>query len=114
VFEEGLAVQTSRAVVPGRPEEEYFWYGLEGFAGWAEWCVENATKLRHRLHHALEDASKLGDMFGSGAVNGHHRTGYHVADSLVAQMQRPLPDLARMAPADAAAAIREAVAEHQH
>lgn len=109
VFEEGLAVQTSRAVVPGRPEEEYFWYGLPGFEEWAKWCAEHATKLRHRLHHALEDPSKLGNMFGSGAVEGHHRTGYHVADALVAEMHTPLPELARMSPTDAASAIRDAV-----
>ncbi|MGH7687282.1 MAG: hypothetical protein ACREN2_10760 [Candidatus Dormibacteria bacterium] len=109
VFEEGLAVQTSRAVVPDRPDEEYFWYGLEGFDGWAAWCVENAGKLKHRLKHALEDPGKIGNMFGSGAVEGHHRTGYHVADSLVADMRKSLPDLARLEPTEAAAAIRAAV-----
>ena len=114
VFEEGLAVHTSRAVVPGRPEEEYFWYGLEGFEGWAQWCVDNRQKLRHRLHHALSDASKLGDMFGSGTVGGHHRTGYHLADALIAEMNRPLPELARLAPEDAAEAIRNAVAGVDH
>ncbi|HEX6539087.1 MAG TPA: hypothetical protein VF155_07905 [Candidatus Dormibacteraeota bacterium] len=109
VFEEGLAVQTSRAVVPGRPEDEYFWYGLEGFDHWAAWCADHAKKLRHRMHHALEDPSSLSQLFGSGAVEGHHRTGYHVADGLVAEMQRPLNELARLSPAEASAAIREAL-----
>jgi hypothetical protein len=53
-------------------------------------------------------------MFGSGTVSGHHRTGYHLADALIAEMNRPLPELVRLAPEDAAAAIRTAVAGVDH
>ena len=37
-FSEGMAIQASRTVVPGRPEDDYFWYGHAGFEDWLPWC----------------------------------------------------------------------------
>lgn len=108
-FSEGLAVQASRGAVPGQPENDYFWYGHEGFETWLPWCTENHDDLRSRFR-----ADSIGEVgkdaaekwFGSGLVDGHWRAGYFVADRLVADLDRPLHELAAMTIDEGADAIR--------
>lgn len=108
-FNEGLAVQASREAVPDRPEEEYFWYGVEGFENWLPWCRENRDVLLEHFKDALDDAEALEAFFGAGFVEGHWRVGFFVADELINRLDTPLRDLVRLKPDDARAAIREAL-----
>jgi len=56
---EGLAVQTSRGAFPGRPEEEYFWYGMGGFEDWLTWCREHRRNLLALFRHVPQRAPFL-------------------------------------------------------
>lgn len=114
-FSEGLAIRVSRAVAPDQPEQDYFWYGIPGFEGWPRWCEEHDTALRRQLLKVLDDPAGANDLFGSGSVEGHHRTGFHVADRLVEGMHRPLPELSTWSVAHARSAVRAALSHtHSH
>lgn len=109
---EGLAVRTSKAVVPDRPEEDHFWYGVAGFEDWLPWCRENRDTLRERFREALdwEDQAQATEaFFGSGFVEDHWRTGFFLADDLIAGIDRPLADLARLSVEDGKQLVREAL-----
>lgn len=114
-FSEGLAIRVSRAVAPDQPEQDYFWYGIPGFEGWPEWCAEHSGALRRQLLRTLDDPSGAGDLFGAGSLDGHHRTGFHVADALLESMHRPLPELAQWGVGHARSAVRAALTHtHSH
>jgi hypothetical protein len=106
-FAEGLAVRISREVVPDRPEEEYFWYGVKGFEHWLPWCRDNRDELLQRFHDALDDPDAVDAFFGAGFVDGHWRVGFFLADELVGRLETPLRDLVRWSSDDARGAIRE-------
>ncbi len=108
-FYEGTAITATRAVVPGRPEEEYFWYGHGGFAEWLPWCEEHRGDLLARFAADLDDPAAVETWFGAGLVDNRWRVGYYVADQLVRQLDRPLPELVRMSVEQARAAIRDAL-----
>lgn len=108
-FAEGLAIAASRAVVPDRPEEDYFWYGYGGFEEWLPWCREHRDDLLARFVAALDDPEAAETFFGGGLVEGRWRVGYFVADELVTALGLPLAEMAAMTVAEAQEAVREAV-----
>lgn len=112
-FSEGLAIRVSREVAPGQPEQDYFWYGIPGFEGWPVWCAEHSAGLRRQLLRMLDDPAAAQAMFGAGALDGHHRTGFYVADDVLEAMHRPLPELAGWPVSHAKSAVRAAL-QHSH
>lgn len=108
-FYEGVAIAASRAVVPARPEEDYFWYGHEGFADWLPSCREHQDELLERFRSGLDDPASVETWFGSGLVDGRWRVGYFVADVMVERLGRPLPELVAMSVDEGSAAVREAL-----
>jgi hypothetical protein len=110
-FYEGLAIHASRTVVPGRPEEDYYWYGHGGFAEWLPWCREHQDELLGQFRSALDDPGAVETWFGSGLIDGHWRVGYFIADVVAERLGRPLPELVAMSVEEARQAIREALDE---
>ena len=108
-FSEGLAIQVSKVVVPGRAEDDYFWYGHEGFEEWLPWCRGNRDDLFERFRSSLDDPETTEAFFGGGLVEGRWRVGYFVADGLVEIMDRPPAELVAMSVPDAQAAVRAAL-----
>jgi hypothetical protein len=108
-FYEGLAARVSRAVVPGRPEEDYFWYGREGFSAWLPWCREHRDELVERFRTTLDDPETGETFFGSGLIDGRWRVGYYLADDLVGRLGRSLPDLVAMTADEGRSAVRDAL-----
>lgn len=107
---EGLAVQTSKAVVPDRPEDDYFWYGVAGFEDWLPWCRDNRDVLRERFQEALdwEDQPRAVEaFFGSGFVEDHWRTGFFLADELVANADHSRAELAELTVDEGRTLVRE-------
>lgn len=109
-FSEGMATRVSREVVPGRPEEDYFWFGHEGFEDWLPWCVEHRDELVARFRDELDNEGTAETFFGSGLVEKRWRVGYYLADLVVAAMDRPLPELVALSVDEARAAVREVLA----
>ncbi|MDQ6781853.1 MAG: hypothetical protein M3063_00065 [Actinomycetota bacterium] len=108
-FYEGLAIQASKAAVGGRDEEDYFWYGYEGFGEWLPWCREHHELLRERFRASIDDSETSETFFGSGLIEGQWRTGFFLADALVGGLGLALPDLVAMTPAEGRAAIRDSL-----
>ena len=106
-FYEGVAMKAAREIVPGRPEDEYFWYGHEGFEEWLPWCRQHRNELVDAFRAGLDDPDGVELFFGSGLVDGKWRTGFFVADLLVAELDRSLAELAAMSVEEGTAAIRE-------
>lgn len=109
-FAEGMATRVSREVVQGRPEDDYFWFGHEGFEDWLPWCREHRSELLARFRDELDEPGTADTFFGSGLVEKRWRVGYYLADELVAGLGRPLPELAALNVDEARAAIRESLA----
>ncbi len=105
-FSEGLAIQVSRSVVPGRAQEDYFWYGHTGFEDWLPWCREHRDELVELFAASLDEPDATERFFGGGLVENRWRVGYFVADELVGALGRPLPELARMSVDEGRDAIR--------
>jgi hypothetical protein len=108
-FYEGVAIQASRALVPGRDEYDYFWYGHAGFEAWLPWCQEHRDELLERLRASLDDPEATETFFGGGLVDGQWRVGYFLADVVVAGLGRPLPELVAMSVAEGQEAVRAAL-----
>ena len=109
-FSEGLATRVSRQVVPDRPEDDYFWFGHEGFEDWLPWCVEHRDELVARFREELDEEGTAETFFGAGLVEKRWRVGYYLADLLVGSMDAPLPELVALSLDEARAAVREALA----
>jgi len=105
-FYEGMAIAATRTVVPGRPPDDYFWYGHGGFADWLPWCEEHRDQLLDRFKTDLDDPVAVETWFGAGLVEGKWRVGYYLADQLVTRLDRPLPELVAMSVDEAKEAIR--------
>ena len=110
-FSEGLATRVSRQVVPDQPENEYFWYGHEGFEDWLPWCEEHREELLARFRDEIDQPDTADTFFGGGLVEKRWRVGYYLADLLVAALDRPLPELVALSVAEAREAIRGALAK---
>ena len=109
-FSEGLATRVSRQVVPGRPDDDYFWFGHEGFDDWLPWCREHRDELLARLRDELDEEGTAEAFFGSGLVEKRWRVGYYLADELVGGLDRPLPELAALSVDEGRDVVREALA----
>lgn len=109
-FAEGIAIQASRATVPDRPEEDYFWYGVAGFEDWLPWCEEHRDALLARFRTALDEEGATEAFFGGGMVEGHWRVGFYLADQLVGGLGVGLSDLVRMSVDEGRAVVRDALA----
>jgi hypothetical protein len=105
-FSEGLAIRTSREVVPGKAEDDYYWYGHPEVADWLPWCKEHAARLVERFAGGIDESWTVEAFFGGGMVDGQWRVGQFVADQLVSRIDKPLPELVRMTPDEARAAIK--------
>lgn len=108
-FSEGLAIHASRAIVPGRPEVDYFWYGHPGFDDWLAWCQQRREELLERFRAGLDEAGTTEAFFGAGQVEDRLRVGYFLADELVGRLDGALPELVKLEVADARAALRAAL-----
>ncbi|HVM15285.1 MAG TPA: hypothetical protein VM287_13290 [Egibacteraceae bacterium] len=108
-FSEGLAVQVSRVVAPGRPEEDYFWYGVAGFEDWLPWCRENHDALMRNFAKALDEDGATEAFFGAGFVEDMWRVGFYIADQVVGSLGIELPDLVRMSADEGREAVRSAL-----
>jgi hypothetical protein len=108
-FAEGVAIAASRQVVPGRPPEEYFWYGHEEVGNWLPWCEEHREQLLDTFAAGLDSPETVEAFFGGGFVETQWRTGYYLADELVSSLGRPLPELARMTVEQGRGAILDAL-----
>lgn len=108
-FAEGVAIQASRAVVPDRPEDDYFWYGVAGFEDWLPWCSEHRDALLQRFGTALDEEGATEAFFGGGMVEGRWRVGFYLADELVGGLGMQLPELVRMSVDEGRAAIRDSL-----
>ena len=111
-FYEGVAIQASRQLVPGRDEYDYFWYGHAGFEEWLPWCGEHADELLRRLREALDDPGATETFFGAGLVDGRWRVGYFLADVVVTGLGRSLPELVAMSVAEGREVVRNALPAH--
>ncbi len=108
-FSEGMAIAASREVVPGRPDDDYFWFGYDGFEDWLDWCRQRRDELLGRFSEALDDPAAVETFFGAGLVEGHWRVGYFVADEVVKGLGRTLPELAAMNVVEGREAVRRAL-----
>lgn len=106
-FSEGMAISASRAVVPGRADDDYFWFGYDGFEDWLPWCQERRDELVGKFAEALDDPDAFDTFFGAGLVEGRWRVGYFVADEVVKGLGRSIPELAAMSVPEAREAVRE-------
>jgi hypothetical protein len=106
-FSEGLAIAASRALVPGRPELEYFWYGHGEVAHWLEWCREHREELLDHFRASIEAPDTVETYFGGGMIQGQWRVGFYLADELVRGLDLPLDRLAAMSVEEGVSAIRQ-------
>lgn len=108
-FAEALAIAVSREVVPGRPDADYFWYGVEGFEDWLPWCREHRDDLLAHFVERLDDETAVEDFFGAGFVDGHWRVGYFIASELADRLDAGPAELLRYSPDEAREAARAAL-----
>lgn len=105
-FYEGVAIAASRAAVPDRPEEEYFWYGHPEDE-WLGWCRENRDALLEHFGDSLYGGEGITETyFGGGMIDEHWRVGFYLADELVSSLGKTLPELVAMSVEEGQAAIR--------
>jgi len=109
IFAEGLATQVSRAAVPDAEEIDYFWYGHPEAQDWLPWCELHVDELRKHVRASLDIPEAVETFFGGGLVDGKWRVGYFLADRLVADLGRTLPELAAMTVDEARSAVRDAL-----
>ena len=108
-FYEGVAIAASRALVPGRPELDYFWYGHPDVEIWLTWCEENRQQLMDHFAASIDAPDTVETYFGGGTIQSQWRTGFYLADELVKSLNCSLPDLVAMNDMEARSAVREAL-----
>ncbi len=106
-FSEGVAIAASRALVPDRPELDYFWYGHGDVEHWLGWCKERREDLLEHFRASIDVPETVETYFGGGTIEGQWRVGFFLADELVKNLGRPLPELIAMSVEEAQAAIRQ-------
>ncbi len=109
IFSEGLATQASRAAVPDAAEIDYFWYGHPESGDWLEWCRAERHEIAKHMAASLDLPEAVETFFGGGAVNGHWRVGYELADHLVAGLGLGLGELVAMSVDDARRTVAAAL-----
>ncbi|MGR6318566.1 hypothetical protein Q2K19_33210 [Micromonospora soli] len=70
---EGLATQVSAELDPGRPDEDYLWFGRPGYRPWLDECRGRWPEILNRVHADL-DATDL----------AHHAAYFLMRDSPLA------------------------------
>jgi len=108
-FTEGVAIEASRQLAPGQPDQDYFWYGHPDVDDWLPWCREHRDQLVDAFASGLDDPATIEAFFGGGFVESKWRVGYFVADEVVRHLGLPLPELAHMTVAEGKAAVRAAL-----
>ena len=108
-FSEGLAIAASRAIVPGLPEADYFWYGHPEVESWLPWCQEHRDKLIQHFRASLDVPETVETYFGGGMIEGQWRVGFWLADELIRGVDLPLSSLAAMTVEEGRALIRKAL-----
>jgi len=108
-FYEGLAIQASKAAVPERPADDYFWYGVAGFEDWLAECEKDEATLLKDFRKSLkrDDATEM--FFGNGFIEEKWRTGYYIADLLMRRIDRPLDELAKLTIDEGRQAIKDSL-----
>lgn len=108
-FYEGVAIQASRLLVPGRPELDYFWYGHADVENWLSWCKEHRDALLDHFRASIDAPDTVETYFGGGTIQGQWRVGFYLADYLVRSLGCSLPELVAMNVMEGRAAIRNAL-----
>ncbi|MGH9225170.1 MAG: hypothetical protein ACRD2W_15630 [Acidimicrobiales bacterium] len=108
-FYEGVAIAASRALVPDRPELEYFWYGHPDVEAWLPFCQENRQQLMDHFAASIDAPTTVETYFGGGVIQNQWRVGFYLADELVKSLNCSLADLVAMNVIEARSAIREAL-----
>jgi hypothetical protein len=108
-FSEGLAIAASRALMPGRPESDYFWYGHPDVETWLPWCEEHRQDLLDHFRAAIDVPDTVETYFGGGTIDGQWRVGYYLADVLVKSLDLPLRQMVAMSVDEAQAEIRQSL-----
>ena len=108
-FSEGLAIAASRELVPDRPELEYYWYGHGDVEHWLDFCRDNHDRLMDHFAASIDVPETVETYFGGGMIEGQWRVGFYLADELVKDLGKSLPQLAAMSVDDGRAAIRSAL-----
>lgn len=108
-FSEGLAIAASRVLVPDRPEVEYFWYGHGDVDTWLAFCEDNRDRLLDHFAASLDVPETVETYFGGGMIEGQWRVGFYLADELVKDLGKTLPQLTAMSVDEGRAAIRDAL-----
>jgi hypothetical protein len=106
-FGEGLAIAASRALVPDRPELEYFWYGHGEVAHWLDWCRDHREELLDHFRASIDAPETVETYFGGGMIQGQWRVGFYLADELVKSLGLPLGELAAMSVDEGRSAVRQ-------
>lgn len=106
-FAEGVAIAASRQVMADLDPSDYFWYGHPETDTWLDWCREHHDVLVGHFADALDEETTPETYFGGGTIDGQWRVGFYLADWIVTQIDRPLPELVRMSVGDADAAVRQ-------
>jgi len=108
-FAEGVAIAASRLVVPDLAAVDYFWYGHPEVESWLAWCDEHHDALVGHFADALDEEATVETYFGGGTIDGQWRVGFYLADWIVRQLDRPLPELCRLPAEDARRLVRHAL-----
>ena len=113
-FSEGLALATSRILIPDQPELDYFWYGHGEVEHWLEWCQEHREELLDHFRASIEATDTVETYFGGGMIQGQWRVGYYVADELVKGLGMPPNELAALTVDEGRSAIRQELGLDPH
>ena len=113
-FYEGLALRASRQLVPDQPEQDYFWYGYEGFEEWLPWCRERRDTLLETFRASLDDPGAVESFFGGGLVEGQWRVGFFVADEIVGGIGHSVAELAALSVEEAVGVVHSALEGPAH
>jgi hypothetical protein len=110
-FSEGVAIAASRALFPGCPELDYFWYGHGEVDKWLEWCTEHHDDIVAHFAASLDVPETVETYFGGGMIQGQWRVGFYLADHIVRSLDLPLPTLVAMSVEEGRASVRRALAD---
>lgn len=110
LFYEGFAVHASTVMMPGLPDARYYWFGEPGYDTWHTTCAESRAQIARIARANTPQVYEQLFLFGQ-VIDGLTRAGYWLGHQLVKQMLtgEDVGGLARTAPAQAAARVRNAL-----